>query len=583
MSNEKVLELLERWDDLNSQGRQIAVEELCQECPELAREVANRIKALQATEWLDEPVGNGIEDAGSKTTPDELGLPPKLGRYELKRLVGEGGFGYVLEAHDPELQRSVAVKVARPGRMASPEQASRFLNEARHVAQLKHPSIVPIHDVGREGDFFYIVSDLVDGENLAALITRKQLSVHEAARIAHCIADALHHAHENEFVHRDIKPANILISKNGSVFLTDFGITATRKELEDGSVLSEGTLAYMAPEQLAPDSQQVGTRSDIYSLGVVLYEMITGEPLFRADTPVALRERILDGADGLPKMDAPKPLARICRKCLTRNPQDRYLTAKALAKDLDSYLMSDGKRPVGWIVLLVVVALVVPTAIWIGLQQSKQPQQSKEPQTTMQPSVTTPIDIGLPQAHVDVAQMVVKKHGFIICQDGPQIDELSEIPQPPFAIWLVSLRETSVEGDDLALIAELPTVTSLNLTATPIGDDDLAHVARMERLGELRLNSTQVTDAGMRHLLPLRELELLELRDTQISDDGVAQLSGMKSLKKVVLVGTRITDDCIQHLAQLKQLVELRISRTQVTEQGANRLRTELPGCKVVR
>jgi len=397
MSSDKVLELLERWDDLNSQGRQIAVEELCQECPELAREVASRIRALKATEWLEEPVGDGNEVAGSKLTPDELGLPPKLGRYELKRLIGEGGFGYVLEGHDPELQRSVAVKVARPNRAMTAEQVERFLLEARHAAQLKHPGIVPIHDVGQDGKWCYIVSDLVEGRNLASLVQEARPTVEQSVQFIADVADTLDFAHQEGLVHRDIKPANILIGNDGRVFLTDFGIAVTREQLLAGGTYSEGTLAYMPPEQLAAQHGRISHQGDIYSLGVVLYELLAGRLPFAKASPSAMRKAMMNDPQPPSTYNpaVPAALDSICLRALSREPNDRFPWAGELAEAVKGSIAEKRRRRIS-LPLLVFVGIVF--AIGLGfiiweIAGQRQPRQSPivvEPKRTVAPLPPVP-------------------------------------------------------------------------------------------------------------------------------------------------------------------------------------------------
>ena len=182
---------------------------------------------------------------------------------------------------DPELQRVVAIKVPRPDRISSPDQAQKFLEEARKVAQLKHPGIVPVHDVGRDGDWFFIVSDFIDGENLAQRISRDRPGWEESARLVADVAEILQHAHQQGFIHRDIKPANILLDGQGRPYLTDFGIAISGDDQGRGTTDTAGTLRYMAPEQVAETVSQIDCRSDIYGLGVVLYELLTGQRPFR--------------------------------------------------------------------------------------------------------------------------------------------------------------------------------------------------------------------------------------------------------------------------------------------------------------
>ena len=183
--------ILERWEDLRQQGVEASAEGLCKEHPELLAIVQQRIKALQAMQWLDSPSNDNEEGL-----PDDLEqVPETLGRYRLDALIGAGGFGQVWKGFDPELQRTVAIKIPRSGRFGSPQQAARFLDEARKIAQLRHPGIVPVHDVGREGDYCYIVSEFIEGGDLAEQTISWRLPWQNAVRLIGEVAGILQHAH----------------------------------------------------------------------------------------------------------------------------------------------------------------------------------------------------------------------------------------------------------------------------------------------------------------------------------------------------------------------------------------------------
>src|SRR5262249_33833704 len=200
-----------------------------------------------------------------------------------------GGFGRVYRGFDTWLERIVAVKVPRVDRPVTEGEVDQCRIEARKVARLRHPNIVPVHDVGREGATCFIVGEWVEGASLAARITADRPGCREAARIVAEVADALGHAHGAGFGHRDIKPGNILIDPRGRAFLTDFGIAAMEEDLLR-DVTTAGTLPYMAPEQLGEGLGPVDHRADLYALGVVLYELLTGWRPFRATTLMELRQ-----------------------------------------------------------------------------------------------------------------------------------------------------------------------------------------------------------------------------------------------------------------------------------------------------
>jgi eukaryotic-like serine/threonine-protein kinase len=270
-------------------------------------------------------------------------VPPRIGRYDISRQLGRGTMGIVYEAHDPLLGRRVALKTIDLAFAASPDERQgfeqRFLSEARVAARLSHPNIVAVHDVGRDepAGALYVAFEYLEGHTLAEMLARGPLPWRQALTIVEEVAGALAHAHSHGVVHRDIKPANIMVLASGIPKIMDFGIAKveTARLKPAGAGQHFGTPLYMAPEQVR--DQPVDGRTDLWALGAVAYELLTGQAAFAAPTPPAILQRVLSETPPRPSQwvpGIPRDAEEVVARALAKSPEDRYPNGTALAEDV---------------------------------------------------------------------------------------------------------------------------------------------------------------------------------------------------------------------------------------------------------
>ncbi len=372
-------------------------EAVCSDCPELLTEVRQRWQQMCIVEAeLDALFPTpGLAPDARTPAPWHAGAElPRIPGYEVETLLGRGGMGLVCKARHRRLNRFVAVKMLITGTYAGPHERARFQREAEAVASLRHPNIVQIYDVGDHEGLPYFTMELLEGGSLAQTLAATPQPARQAAALVATLAEAMQVAHGGGIVHRDLKPANILLAADGTPKIADFGLA--RHFNEDATLSLSGarigTPSYMAPEQVTGKASTIGPAADIYALGALLYEMLTGRPPFRAETATETERQVIAEEPVPPARlnpKVPRDLETICLKCLHKDPERRYADAGALAEDVRRFLEG---RPIrarrispleyAWrwcrrnpagaalaVTVLVLVGLSVGGALWVQRQQ----------------------------------------------------------------------------------------------------------------------------------------------------------------------------------------------------------------------
>lgn len=367
----------------------------CRTCENILQELLDsQTKVLLNRAETPPPRSDTANDSPQIVSQEEL--PRDFGDYVLTRFIARGGMGIVYEARQKSLNRVVALKMVLAGQLADPEQIQRFYREAQSVGGLDHVGIVPVYEAGMvDGQHFFTMA-LVEGGSLAGKIADGPIEHKLAARYARDVAEAVSYAHRKGVIHRDLKPGNILLGESRTVRITDFGL-ATRRDETDGMTITGqilGTPAYMPPEQATGGSGDVTPLSDVYSIGAVLYSLVTGRPPFQASNTMETLRQVVEQEPVSPRelnSSVARDLETVCLKCLQKDPTRRYQSAQEVAEDLDRFLNYQPilARPVGameklgkWVgrnkalsvtATVAVLAMVIGTAtsIWFALEANE--------------------------------------------------------------------------------------------------------------------------------------------------------------------------------------------------------------------
>jgi eukaryotic-like serine/threonine-protein kinase len=409
----RVADLLVRYEELRQQGTSVSPDALCSDCPDLLPALRHALAALAAVDGLLGGPGSPTPTSGSPYptggAPDPVAhhatWSAALPGYEILGELGRGGMGVVYKARQRGLNRLVALKMILAPEHAGPRERARFTVEAEAVAQLQHPNVVQVYEVGAFEGRAYLALEFVDGGSLAAWTRGQPQSPATAARLVETLAGAMHYAHQRGIVHRDLKPSNVLLAfretPRGARLqecvpkITDFGLAkrfpADGAGTASGAVL--GTPQYMAPEQASGQGRDVGPAADVYGLGVIFYELLTGRPPFRGTTLFDTLEQVRSREPVPPRQlqpNVPPDLETVCLKCLQKEPSRRYASALALAEDLRRFRNHEPvhARPAGrlerlakwtrrrpvWaaLILVSVLSALTLTAIGVGLWRTVQ-------------------------------------------------------------------------------------------------------------------------------------------------------------------------------------------------------------------
>jgi serine/threonine-protein kinase len=424
------------------------------------------------------------------------------GRYEVLAVLGRGGMGTVYSARDRVIDETVALKVLRPEIADSPEFNQRFLNEVRLARRVTHPIVCRIHEYGEDGGLRFLVMELVKGQDLRRLLATGPLTPERALEIAIQAADGLQAIHTAGIIHRDLKTANLMVDGAGGIKLMDFGIA---KPVEGGDKAAPsgyivGTPEYMSPEQ--GRGRSVDARSDIYSLGVVVYELFTGRVPFHADTPIATLMMHVEAPPPLDDPALPPAVVVVLRRALAKDPGDRYPSAEAMADALrgrSTLRLGRASRGMAGRLVVAAVVLIAAWAAWRGLPASAPPPPVASP-VVAPPAQPAPVDPS-PAAASPAAPLVTPTPGTPAAAPTPlprasalpassqTPDQPSSIPLPSPAPLVAATAPPSISPEATVPPMAVPRPAGLLIVVKPWADVSIDGVHR----GQTPLARLEVT------------------------------------------------------------------------------------------
>lgn len=571
----------------------------------------------------------------------------QLGRHRLVRPIGSGSFGTVWLGFDTQLKRPVAIKLPRRDRFSSQKQRDLFLSEAQTVAQLDHPNIIPIYDVGETKDGeIYLVSRFVAGNDLATEMRTRRFTHDEAAVCVSRIADALDYAHRRNVLHRDIKPSNILLdAETGQPYVTDFGLACNVETNGDSGIA--GTPSYMSPEQAS--GTKLDHRSDVFSVSVLFYELLFGMRPFWGENASDIMRSIREGSPRSPgeqNQHVPAQLQQVCLKALSKLPDDRYRDMAEFKSALTSSMSSESAKPtasaskpdrwpIGTLVVggLVLALSLVCGVIWLGGGDKADETKPRQGSTSSDRSTTAATTSSTGKSiDREVAEETIRLGGHIDFRfedDDHEVDSIDDIPDGDISLlWVMFAdRQTlsdeyfdrltqldSLEGIDVfscsfspSGFARIGEIESLRVVQAPStnANAEVAALAKLPRLHKLTLTSTKVSNETLRAFEGNSTLKQLRLSETAVTDEGLRLIGSMTAIDNLSVDSCQISDAGVKHLSSLRNLTTAKFAQTGITDkalgylddcpiihlvipdsiskQAEEKFLTKHPGCRVIR